>query len=498
MISKKIIDESYKKFNNKNFDINYKNIIYKRLDKYLLDENYLNFNELLMLWNTLFNVNINKITLFDINNNTINKIPWELMDLHQVIPFDETNKKIKLLIEDPLEIQKIFIFENYFNKSAEIYCGSKEEIKQMINFLSMNRENSNSKIEKLLESIIINAFNTNVSDIHFDIHDQKVFLLYRIDGSLKKIMHIDVELYKQLVTKIKIYAKLDVSINLYPQDGHYSFKKGKKEIDIRVSTIPTIDGERLVLRILTENAKLLSLEQLGFSEKQYYDIVNSVVGGGIIFLTGPTGSGKTTTLYALLEYLKKYHNSIMTIEDPVERKIEGITQIPLNMMNYPTILKSIMRQDPDIIMVGEIRDVETANLVIRMAQTGHLVLTTIHAKDSLGVISRLENIGIPKYLIADSLKLIISQRLIKKECPYCKKNNLKGCNKCFNTGFLGRQMIAEVIKFDDEINNLFMYDNYKQLIREKKKAFLFESVVQEYLEENKIDVNELVLKDLIK
>lgn len=498
MISKRLFNSSIRKINENKININLKNIIYRRLDKYLLQENYINNEEMLNIWRDTFDININDITLFNINPKVINKVSWEIMNLYQVIPFDETSKKIKILMNDPMDIRKIMIFENFFNKTAEIHCRNEEEVKQLINLLAISKNNYNNKLEKLLDSIIINAYNMNVSDIHFDVNDKKVFLIYRIDGNLKKIMNIDIEIYKQLLTKIKILSNLDITINLYPQDGHYKFLKNKIDIDVRVSTIPTIDGERLVLRLLAENVKIFKLDQLGFSEKQYMDIVSSIYGGGIIFLTGPTGSGKTTTLYAMLEFLRKFNKNIMTIEDPVERKIEGITQIPLNMMSYSTILKSIIRQDPDIIMVGEIRDIETANLVIRMAQTGHLILTTIHTKDSLGVISRLENMGIPKHLITDSIKLIISQRLIKKECEICKKNKTKGCNKCYYTGFSGRKMIAEVIKFDEEINSFLMYDNYKQLIKENKKALLFENVIEEYSTNNKIDNDELILKDIVK
>ena len=277
------------------------------------------------------------------------------------------------------------------------------------------RQKDYDKVLKLLDSLIKTANNYHASDIHFKVSRKSVDVFYRIDGVLRQLLSIDLNSYHQLITKIKLLAGLDITISMQPQDGHFAYQKNNYKSDIRVSTIPTIDGERFVLRIFNMEDSVTSLEELGFNEQQLKDILDSLHGGGIIFVTGPTGSGKTTTLYALIDLLKKEQYNIMAVEDPIERRINEITQIPLNMLDYPTILKSIMRQDPDIIMLGEIRDVETAKMAVRLAQTGHLILSTIHTTDSIGVIARFENMGIPKYLIVDAIKLVISQRLLIRD-----------------------------------------------------------------------------------
>ena len=492
MIEKKMVNYYHTNlFNKTNQNLNPSILLNQRIDQYLIKKNIISDDELTELYNNTLNLHQDKINYFSINKNVIKKVTIDWMLKYNIIPFDETSKVVKILIDDPLDIERILLVESLFKKGVEVFYKNKEEIQYLIGMQSMNidisKKKDDLKIDKLIDSIVMLAFEYKASDMHFDINDHNVKLNYRIDGTIVELMNIDLEVYHQLLTKIKILSNMDVTITLYPQDGHFLYNKKKIKVDIRTSTIPTIDGERLALRFLNENKELYSLDKLGMLDFQEDVLKKSLNGSGIILVTGPTGSGKTTTLYAILDYLKKQNKNIMTIEDPIEIRMDGITQIPLQMMDYPQILKSIVRQDPDILMLGEIRDSETASMVVKLAQTGHLIIATIHSSTSSGVIARLINFGIPKYLIEDTVKLVISQRLIRKKCS-CEG----GCSKCFFTGYSGRQLIAEQLYFDKEVKRLLYHENYQALIEEYCNNQFFGSISKIYLAENKVSKEELV------
>lgn len=501
MISNKIIKYMLLKYPDRIYNLDLSKIIYRRLDKYLYDEKILNKNEHFEMLVDIFKVRNDYITYFDLNKETVNKLSLDWIEYYKMIPFDETVKKVKLLIDNPFDIFRISMVEQLFEKKVEVYFDELGEIQQLINLISIQDfndiESDKKRIDKVLESIIISANNQQVSDIHFDIKDKRGCLYFRKDGSLIKFIEYDLSFYYKLLNKIKILSKIDITISNQPLDGSWTFEKGKNRIDIRVSTIPTIEGERIVLRLLNYKYKNIKLSELGFNEKQYNDIISALKGGGIIFLTGPTGSGKTTTLYAMLEFLKNNNKNIMTIEDPIERKIEGISQIPLNSLSYSQILKNIIRQDPDIIMIGEIRDSETAQMAIKLAQTGHLILTTIHSKDSLGVLLRLENLGIDKHLIVDTLKLIVSQRLLRVRCCDCL-GKIESCKKCYGTGYSGRILLGEVLKFNNYHKELMSKNNYKELIFKELKNDLFINVYKPLLDNNVIEYDELIQAGLVE
>ena len=471
-----------------------KRITSRRLDLYLKEEKYWCEEQLVKFWLKYAGVQNTHLNFFDFNKKVVSALSWEMINYLQMIPFDENSRVVKILLSDPYQMDKICLIEQLFQKRSELYYSSKEDIMQLINLIAIDMSDKNQhdydKVLKLLDSLIKTANNYHASDIHFKISKKCVDVYYRIDGVLRQLLSIDLNSYHQLITKIKLLANLDITISMQPQDGHFAYQKNNYKSDIRVSTIPTIDGERLVLRIFNMEDEITSLDDLGFNEEQLSDIKSSLNGGGIIFVTGPTGSGKTTTLYAFIEMLKTKNLNIMAVEDPIERRIEEITQIPLNMLDYPTILKSIMRQDPDILMLGEIRDTETAKMAVRLAQTGHLILSTIHTTDSIGVIARLENMGIPKYLIVDAIKLVISQRLLRKPCSACHGTS-GGCSVCHHSGYQGRVMIAEVIKFDQQIRNDIMRPQYKQLIKEYKKGSFLNDQARKMLEENLITMEEV-------
>ena len=322
-----------------------------------------------------------------------------------------------------------------------------------------------------LERILLSAKNIGSSDIHFEPYEERCRIRLRLDGKLVEHFNIPIADYPTMVNKIKVRAQLDIAEKRLPQDGRITLKSSDPEFDIRVSTLPTLYGEKLVLRILSRDAGTVELSELGFSDKElqlYKEGVKKP--NGIDLISGPTGSGKTTTLYATLKLLNRPDTNVLTIEDPIEYTLEGINQVQLKEnigLDFASALRTFLRQDPDIIMVGEIRDVKTANMAIRAALTGHLVLSTIHTNSSWATVSRLIDMGIPPFLIAGTLNMSVAQRLVRRLCDTCKKpgpveaslfpSGFKipaklnqhfvsvGCDRCHHTGYLGRKAIYEIL-----------------------------------------------------
>lgn len=358
---------------------------------------------------------------------------------------------------------------------------------------------------KLVDLIIRQAIDEKASDIHIEPFKDKLEVRYRIDGSLYQIPPPARHLHMAIVSRIKILAKLDIAEKRLPQDGAISAKLEDRTVDLRVSTIPTVWGEKVVMRILDKGATKLDLSTLGFDAKQLAVIRKALKSPyGLMFVTGPTGSGKSTTLYSALNEVMDPSKNIMTAEDPVEFKIEGINQVGVRNdigLTFATALRAFLRQDPDIIMVGEVRDLDTAQICVRAALTGHFVLSTLHTNDAPSAITRLIDIGLPSYLITPSLVLVIAQRLGRKLCSKCKepyepnkeqlgdlKINVdliyrpKGCDECNHTGYKGRVVIAEVMAISDEIRNLVSkgatYQEIKDAARKNGMDTLFESGVK--------------------
>jgi len=339
-----------------------------------------------------------------------------------------------------------------------------------------------------LNDLIREARLLKSSDIHIEIYEEYCRVRIRIDGMMVERYVLKKSEYPSLINKIKIMANLDIAEKRLPQDGRINFKSGEEQFDIRVSILPTLHGEKVVLRLLNNNAANIDLMHVGFSD---FDLENYLQGvkrpNGIILISGPTGSGKTTTLYATLKHLNKETRNILTIEDPIEYTLKGINQVQLKEsigLTFASALRTFLRQDPDVIMVGEIRDPETANMAIRAALTGHLVLSTVHTNSAWGTVSRLMDMGIPPFLVANTLNTSVAQRLIRLLCNHCKQEAsfdessyprqfkpfapvsshylAKGCEKCYYTGYSGRKAVYEVIPLDQELteeikkNNLYI------------------------------------------
>lgn len=331
--------------------------------------------------------------------------------------------------------------------------------------------------DDFLIKLIVEAKAIRSSDIHLEIYEAKCRVRIRIDGLLVERFIIDKTQYPSLVNRIKIMAHMDISEKRLPQDGRIFFQSGGEKFDMRVSVLPTLHGEKIVMRLLSQDATNIDIHKLGFEEKDLEAYLSGTKRTqGLILISGPTGSGKTTTLYATLKLLNKETRNILTIEDPIEYTLPGINQVQLKEsigLNFGSTLRTFLRQDPDIIMVGEIRDADTAIMAMRLAQTGHLVLSTIHTNSAWGTVSRLIDLGIPSFLLANTLCVSVAQRLIRLLCTHCKQKqpfvisdyprNFKplravqfqfvpvGCEHCYYTGFKGRKAVYEVIPMDQEM-----------------------------------------------
>ncbi|MBM7581263.1 type IV pilus assembly protein PilB [Caldicoprobacter guelmensis] len=442
-------------------------------------------------------VDLNKVTL---DPKLTEYVPFMLAKRHSLIPIKLENGKLYIAMEDPLDfaaiddvkrvskmdvvplisfgeairnaIHRLYGME-YAERAVQDYTkeAKLEQLAQDIQNGSFDEDVSNAPVVRLVNSIIQQAINMGASDIHIEPMEGETRVRLRIDGMLQKALNIPKYVHPALVTRIKIMGNMDIAEKRLPQDGRVGMQVSGKDIDLRISTIPTIYGEKVVIRVLDQSNFLLPKEKLGFTQEnleKFDELLKNP--HGIILVTGPTGSGKSTTLYAMLNELNRESVNIITIEDPVEYRMEGISQIQVNPkagLTFAAGLRSIVRQDPDIIMVGEIRDGETAEIAIRSAITGHLVLSTLHTNDAVSAISRLMDMGIEPYLISAALVGVISQRLLRKVCSNCRvpyeiePHHLatpgfevlagvtlyrgKGCSACNYTGYKGRVPVHEIL-----------------------------------------------------
>ncbi|MBN1128250.1 MAG: Flp pilus assembly complex ATPase component TadA [Chitinispirillaceae bacterium] len=357
-----------------------------------------------------------------------------------------------------------------------------EQKNQDVDIDEITTAGSGVGVIRLVNTLIMNAVRDRASDIHFEPQEKKLQVRYRIDGELKPVMEPPKQLHAAIVARIKILANLDIAERRLPQDGRMVVKIRGREVDIRISILPSVHGEAVVMRILDKEAFEKNISNLGFN-KHHNDIFRSQITKpyGMIIVTGPTGSGKSTTLYAAMQQIKHPSRNIVTVEDPVEFHIESIRQVHINSaigLTFATVLRSILRQDPDIILIGEIRDLETADTAIKMALTGHLVFSTLHTNDAVSSISRFVDIGIPPLLLSSSLNLVVAQRLVRRICPECKveyapepalleqlKLHLRsgsrfyrgeGCVACNGTGFFGRTGLFEMLPVTKSIRTLIL------------------------------------------
>ena len=394
---------------------------------------------------------------------------------HRIVPVEKRENKVifRTDAENLPELEQELKILFGYNLKLE-----KETSTTLQSYLSLNyRQTTTAETEELnyknnfLQQLLQTAKDYGSSDIHLEPYEDRCRVRFRLDGKLKEQFSISLAEYPQIINQIKIQAGLDISQKRLSQDGRITVKSAQEDFDIRVSTLPTLHGEKIVLRILKRDAEEVSLSNLGFSDRELSLYMEGIKKpNGIVLISGPTGSGKTTTLYGTLKLLNQETTNILTIEDPIEYTLAGVNQVQLKEdigFDFPAALRTFLRQDPDIIMVGEIRDEKTATMAIKAALTGHLVLSTIHTNSAWSTISRLIDMGIPSYLISSTLNLSVAQRLVRKLCDNCKQAaDIKeatlpegfkvpiemaqhflpvGCPTCFHTGYHGRKAIYEVV-----------------------------------------------------
>lgn len=478
----------------------------KKIGEILVNEGYVTNNDIIEVLEFQLGIPHVDLDKFTIKQDIATQIPENIARRYDLIAIDKKDDFLVVAMADPLNIFAIDDIKMFTEYDIQPVISAREDILKNID--KYYRKESTEKvlkeftesyeardlndledgellevttapIVKLINSIIQQAVEMRASDIHIEPYAEDIRVRFRIDGDLHEIMKLSRNSFSAIVTRIKIIGRMDIAEKRVPQDGRVETKVNDKEIDIRISTIPTVYGEKIVLRLLDRSNFMFSKNELGFTEgnlKSFDKILGQPY--GMILVTGPTGSGKTTTLYAVLKELNRIEKNIITIEDPVEYKLEGINQIQINSkagLTFASGLRSILRQDPDIIMVGEIRDSETAEIAIRAAITGHLVLSTLHTNDSASSVVRLVDMGVEPYMVSSAVIGVVSQRLVKELCPNCKisyeasyseKNILglntddkitlykpKGCNKC-NNGYKGRRAVHEVMVINEEMRKL--------------------------------------------
>lgn len=451
------------------------------------------------------------IPVNDIPVDLVRDIPINYAKQHSVLPFREEQDQIIVLTSNPLNYRSLDDLRVMFGKKIKPVISPQVKIQDAINRVYekstsnlagldeieaedydlddpivdlLEAGDDDAPVIKLVNSLLFRAVKEKASDIHVEPYEKDMAVRFRIDGVMFDIFKPPKKLQNSITSRLKVMATMNIAEKRLPQDGRIPLKVGGKDIDIRVNSVPTAFGERIVMRLQDRSNVVLELEQLGFAEdmlKSMYDLINRSY--GILLVTGPTGSGKSTTLYAALSKINSPDQNILTIEDPVEQRIHGIGQVQVNSkigLTFASGLRAFLRQDPDVIMVGEIRDQETAELAIQASLTGHLVLSTIHTNDSAGAFPRLMDIGAEPFLIATSIMGVVAQRLVRILCPHCKlryepsafelqtlgiaadvakNSNICrpiGCDKCNQKGYIGRTNIAELLIVDDEIRSMIM------------------------------------------
>jgi len=521
------------------------------LEEIILGKNLVSDEELGQLLADIIGLPFVNLKKVKIDKEILNIVPEIVAREQKLIVFDRTKEGLKVAMVNPDDLETREFIERKTGEKVIPYFSTADSIQDSLKFYRKEIKEEFEEIIgktleefrevkagaeplpaiKLIDSILNYGYENRASDIHIEPYEKNTVLRYRIDGVLHDVLTLPREIHDFLVARVKILARLRTDIHEAAQDGHFSFSVPAEKVDIRVSTVPIEEGEKVVMRILAEKARRFDLKGLGFGRKDLLTVRNNLKRPwGMILSAGPTGCGKTTTLYAMLKILNTREVNIMTIEDPIEYDIEGINQIQANPktgLSFSQGLKAIMRQDPDIIMVGEIRDSETAKLATNAAMTGHLVLSTFHAIDASTVLTRLPEMEIEPFVIASTVNVVIAQRLVRKICQKCiesyeapvseissllpkdligrlpaaEKNTVrlfrgKGCPVCQNTGYVGRIGIFEILEMQESIRKLIMSKANASQIRDEAIKFGMRTMIEDGLEkvENGITTIEEIIR----
>jgi general secretion pathway protein E len=471
----------------------------------------------------------------EIDMRLFSQVPYKQLLKYNIIPVEETDLNVLIVFDDPLDMAAQDAIQRLFpKKPIRIAIAKPQQINAHLQRLEINEsikglvsdirqdlsqegnvseeDEDNPAVLKLIDIILKSAIFIGASDIHIESSEKSCIVRVRVDGILRQNFTFDRDIFNPLASRMKLLSNLDIAEKRKPQDGRFSATVSKKDFDFRVSTLPTIFGESIVLRILDKSKAMIRLEDAGMSKLCYDKFSDAIkVPYGIVLVTGPTGSGKTTTLYGAINAIKDVKDKIITVEDPVEYQMSGLQQVNVREsvgLGFADALKSILRQDPDKIMIGEIRNQETLRIAIQAALTGHLVLSTLHTNDAISSISRILDMGIEEYLVSGALVAIQAQRLVRKICKHCKKEALldpllykeveqylpenpifykgEGCKECGHTGYAGREMISEVLTISETLARMIAKiaskeDLTKQAL-EEGFVTMFEDGVQKALE----------------
>jgi len=469
----------------------------------------------------------------EIDMKLFSRVPYKQLIKYNVVPIEETDLNVLIVFADPLDMAAQDAIQRLFpKKPIRIAIAQPKQISQQLQRLEINEsikglvseirkdlsqegnddEEESPAVLKLIDIILKSAIYIGASDIHIEATEKSCMVRERVDGLLRQGFIFDKDIFNPLASRMKLLSNLDIAEKRKPQDGRFSATINQKEFDFRVSTLPTIYGESIVLRILDKTKAMIKLEEAGMSKLCYDRFSEAIkVPYGIVLVTGPTGSGKTTTLYGALNAIKDVKDKIITVEDPVEYQMAGLQQVQVKPevgLSFATALKSILRQDPDKIMIGEIRDKETLRIAIQAALTGHLVLSTLHTNDAISAVTRILDMGIEEYLVSGALVAIQAQRLVRKICPHCKKETVlpenllkdveeylpenpvfykgEGCKECDHSGYSGREMISEVLTVSETMSRMIARNASKEELTKQalEEGFvtMFEDGVNKALE----------------
>ena len=476
-----------------------------RVGQILMELGFVTENQVLEALANRLNLEIVEVSQIQVDLQAVGMISRELAEKNLFLPVSLKGKVLGLVTNDPLNYFALEEVKQQTGCQLEIYLSEEVPLRKAISYYyaevnarnaaeqanvgfatteeleieDLDDSNDEAPIIRLLNSLIERAIKTEASDIHIEPFEKETKVRMRIDGVIMEYVTIQRNIHAPLIARIKILSNLDIAEKRIPQDGHFRVKINDSFVNIRVSVLPTVFGEKAVLRIMAATGHLEHADHFGmddFSYNQFLPMLNYP--NGIIYITGPTGSGKSTTLYMVLEYLSGRHVNISTIEDPVEKNLPDINQTQVNPvagLTFDVGLRALMRQDPDIIMVGETRDGETAGTSVRAAITGHMVLSTLHTNDAVSSIVRLEDMGVETYLVANSLVGLVAQRLVRKVCPHCARQmetteqerlflgedvrvvtRGTGCTKCNNTGYKGRIAVHEILAINNDIRRMII------------------------------------------
>ncbi|MBU1061708.1 MAG: GspE/PulE family protein [Candidatus Omnitrophica bacterium] len=487
----------------------------------LIKEGMINEKDLMSVMSRAFSIPAINLSSYKVEEDSVSLIPEKIARQYLVVAICKLSNTLIVAMANPLNILAIDDLKILTKLNIEPVLSTESDILQIIDKFYVSKkdtvqdiikegeesqleiigapkeefdisdavlEGETAPIVKIVSLILLEALKKRSSDIHIEPEENDLLVRYRIDGSLHEVLKIPKRNQNAVLARLKIMAGMDITDFRLPQDGRFKVKIQKKEVDFRVSALPTSFGSKIVLRALDKSNLSIGLDKLGFSEyvlKKFKDAV--VKPFGMILVTGPTGSGKSTTLYSIINQLNTLDRNIITVEDPVEYQVEGITQIQVNSdigLSFASGLRALLRQSPDVIMIGEIRDSETADIAVKASLTGQLVLSTLHTNDATTAVSRLVDMGIEPFLIASSVILIVAQRLCRVVCKSCKGGKAKGCDTCGSTGYYGRQAILEVLNIDDKIREMIIdrasVDDIKSYAISKGMKVLREDAMEKY------------------